>query len=50
MRLEGVEDREGRDALGGELLLAPGGRLADGEWLAADLIGCALRAAAASAA
>ncbi len=42
VRLEGVEDREGARALGGELLLAPGGRLADGEWLAADLIGCSV--------
>ncbi len=42
VRLEGVDDRDGARALGGELLLAPGGRLTEGEWLAADLIGCSV--------
>ena len=42
VRLEGVGNRESASALGGELLeveeaLAP---LAEGEWLAADLLGC----------
>ncbi len=42
VRLEGVEDREAARALGGELLLTSGGRLAEGEWLAADLVGCSV--------
>lgn len=42
LRLEGVGDREAAAALGGELLLvseteAP---LAEGEWLASELVGC----------
>ncbi len=42
VRLEGVAEREAAAELGGELLMvsetdAP---LADGEWLAADLVGC----------
>lgn len=42
VRLEGIGDREAATALGGELLHLPEAEapLAEGEWLAADLIGC----------
>jgi 16S rRNA processing protein RimM len=42
IRLHGVGDRDAAASLGGELLLVRESQapLADGEWLAADLIGC----------
>ena len=39
VRLEGVEDRSAAAALRGETLIAEG-ELAEGEWLASELIGC----------
>ncbi len=39
VRLTGIGDREGADALGGELLLVAQ-NLSSGEWLASDLVGC----------
>ncbi len=39
VRLEGVRDREGAAALTGELMLVREA-LAEGEWLAGDLVGC----------
>ena len=41
LRLAGVADRESAAALGGELLMVEAA-LADGEWLARDLVGCAV--------
>ncbi len=42
LRLEGVADRARAAALGGELLLVADSQapLGEGEWLAADLVGC----------
>lgn len=42
LALEGVEDREGAQALGGELLLVGEEELpiGEGEWLTEDLLGC----------
>ena len=41
LRLAGVADRESAAALGGELLMVEAA-LAEGEWLARDLVGCAV--------
>jgi 16S rRNA processing protein RimM len=40
LRLSGVDDRSAAEALKGEPILVPGGDLADGEYLSADLVGC----------
>ena len=40
VRLAGVADRSGAEALRGETLLVPVGELAEGEYLTEDLVGC----------
>jgi 16S rRNA processing protein RimM len=40
VRLAGVEDRNGAEALRGERILVDGGDLAEDEYLTADLVGC----------
>jgi 16S rRNA processing protein RimM len=42
VRLSGVDDRSAAEALRGEPILVPGGDLAEGEYLSADLVGCAV--------
>jgi 16S rRNA processing protein RimM len=40
VRVSGVDDRAAAEALRGEPILVPGGDLAEGEYLSADLVGC----------
>jgi 16S rRNA processing protein RimM len=40
LRLSGVDDRDGAEALRGEPILVDGGDLAPDEYLTADLVGC----------
>ena len=42
VRLSGVEHRPAAEALKGERILVAGGDLAEGEYLSADLVGCAV--------
>jgi 16S rRNA processing protein RimM len=40
LRVSGVEDRNGAEALRGEAILIDGGELSEDEFLTADLVGC----------
>lgn len=40
LRLSGIGDRTAAEALRGQRILVPAGELAEGEFLAADLVGC----------
>jgi 16S rRNA processing protein RimM len=40
VRISGIDDRTGAEALRGERILVAGGALAEGEYLSADLVGC----------
>jgi 16S rRNA processing protein RimM len=40
VRISGVDDRNGAEALRGESILVDAGDLGEGEYLAADLVGC----------
>jgi 16S rRNA processing protein RimM len=42
LRLSGIDDRSAAEALKGEPILVPGGDLAEGEYLSADLVGCTI--------
>jgi 16S rRNA processing protein RimM len=43
LRLSDVEDRSAAEALRGEAILVEAGELGEGEYLAADLVGCEVR-------
>jgi 16S rRNA processing protein RimM len=40
LRLSGIADRNGAEALRGERILVDGGELSEGEYLTSDLVGC----------